>query len=125
MVNEWAWGHLTPQMVQRIAKLHKLDLETPGLNLDLLTTLTEIGGKDGMATLNGNMLRDLTRMPTLICLKGCIRFPIDPPFFILKDVFAFLLTLICLKGCTRLVLHDAIPPLSIYTGVFQRTRCHH
>jgi len=26
-------------------------------------------------------------MPTLICLKGCIRFPIDPPFFSLKDTY--------------------------------------
>jgi hypothetical protein len=60
-VNEWAWGHMSPIMVQQIARLHKEDLETPGLNMDLLTSLVEAGGQDGRAEHKGNMLRDLTR----------------------------------------------------------------
>jgi hypothetical protein len=59
VVNQWAWGHLTFQLAQRIAMLHKRDLATPGLNLDLLTTLTEIGGKEGGGTHKGNILREL------------------------------------------------------------------
>ena len=60
-VNQWAWGHMSPIMVQQIARLHKQDLETPGLNMDLLTSLVELGGKDGSAANKGNMLRDLTK----------------------------------------------------------------
>ena len=64
-VNQWAWGRMSPTMVQQIARLHKEDLQTPGLNMDLLTSLVEIGGKDGSAGNKGNMLRDLTRcIPT-------------------------------------------------------------
>ena len=64
-VNQWAWGRMSPKMVQQIARLHKEDLQTPGLNMDLLTSLVEIGGKDGSAGNKGNMLRDLTSsLPT-------------------------------------------------------------
>ena len=48
-------------MVQQIARLHLSDLQTPGLNIDLLTRLVKIGGEDGNAGNKGNMLRDLTR----------------------------------------------------------------
>mgnify|MGYP006116970383 CR=1 FL=1 len=58
VVNQWAWGYLTPQMVNQIAKLLKRDLQTPGLNLDLVTTLTEIGSG---GTHKQNMLRDLAK----------------------------------------------------------------
>ena len=48
-------------MVQQIARLHLSDLQTPGLNIDLLTRLVKIGGEDVNAGNKGNMLRDLSR----------------------------------------------------------------
>jgi len=60
-VNQWAWGHMSPILVQQIARLHKEDLDTPGLDMDLLTSLVGLGGKDGRAEHKGNMLRDLTK----------------------------------------------------------------
>ena len=60
-MNQWAWGHMSPILVQQIARLHKEDLDTPGLDMDLLTSLVGLGGKDGRAEHKGNMLRDLTK----------------------------------------------------------------